>query len=133
MMKRKSILWAAGLIGLALILGVVAIITLSARSVSAAPAASVNYTCTPDVVVSATVRVVAHCSVGYFINATTTAFWFAYPTSDSATASRMLSLFETAKATGSTITVYFDTGDTTGVAYGCAANDCRAIWAVTTP
>ena len=133
MVKRKSILWAAGLLGLAVILGFAAIFIFRAHSVTAAPTAGTTYTCSPDQVVSANVRVVAHCASGFFIDATTTIFWFAYPTSDSANASRMLSLFETAKATGSTLTFYFDTGDTTGTAYGCQANDCRGIWAATTP
>jgi len=133
MIKSKTILWAAGLLGLAVILGVVAIVSLGPHSAAAAPTAGVTYTCNPDVVVSATIRVVAHCPSGYFINATTTISWFAYPTSDSANASRMLSLFETAKAPGSTITFYFDDADTSGTAYGCQAADCRAIWAATTP
>ena len=64
---------------------------------------------------------------------TTTIYWFAYPTSDSGNASRILSLFETAKATSSTITFYFDTNDLSGAAYGCLNTDCRAIWAATTP
>jgi hypothetical protein len=84
-------------------------------------------------VVSANVRVVAHCPTGFFVDATTTVFWFAYPTSDSGNASRMLSLFETAKATGSTITFYFDTANLSGGAYGCVTTDCREIWAATTP
>ena len=133
MVKRKSILWAVGLLGLAVILGGVAIVTLSSHSVAAAPTSGVTFFCNPDLVVSANVRVVAHCTTGYTIDPSTTIFWFAYPTSDSANASRMLSLFETAKATGSTITFYFDTADTSGTAYGCQANDCRAIWAATTP
>jgi hypothetical protein len=131
--KRKSILWAAGLLGLAVILGIAATVIFSAHSVAAAPTVGATHTCSPDRVVSANVRVVAHCASGYPINVATTIFWFAYPTSDSANASRMLSLFETAKATGSTLTFYFDTTDTSGTAYGCLANDCRGIWAVTTP
>ncbi len=45
----------------------------------------------------------------------------------------MLSLFETAKATGATVTFYFDTADLSGAVYGCLTGDCRAIWAATTP
>ena len=133
MIKRKSIWWAAGLLGLALVIGIIAVVTLSAHPVTAAPATGVWYQCAPDIVVSANVRVVAHCAAGYFINATTTVFWFAYPTQDSANASRMLSLFETAKATGSAITFYFDTTDVSGDAYGCVDTNCRAIWAATIP
>lgn len=107
---------------------------LRAGSVQAdAAAASVTWTCSPDLVVSANVRVVAHCASGYVVNPTTTIYWFAFPTSDSGNASRMLSIFETAKATGSTVTFYFDTSDLSGSTYGCLNSDCRAIWAATTP
>ena len=133
MVKHSTFLWATGLLGLVLILGVAAVVTLHTRSVHAAPLAGATFTCNPDVVVSANVRVVAHCPAGFYVDATTTVFWFAYPTSDSANASRMLSLFETAKATGSTITFYFDTADLSGASYGCLTTDCRAIWAATTP
>jgi hypothetical protein len=99
---------------------------------AAAPSTGVTWTCNPNLVVSANVRVVAHCATPY-TNGTVTIYWFAYPTSDSGNASRMLSLFETAKATGSTVTFYFDTADLSGAAYGCLNGDCRAIWAATTP
>ena len=133
MLKGKSILWSVGLLGLALILGVAAILALRAHPVAAAPATGVTFTCNPDVVVSANVRVVAHCPTGYIVNSTTTIYWFAYPTSDSANASRMLSLFETAKATNTTLTFYFDTADLSGASFGCLTTDCRNIWAATTP
>ena len=131
MVKRASILWAIGLVLVVINLGIVAIFLLRIFPVRAAsPLAGVTYTCSPDIVVSANVRVVAHCAASY---PTTAIKWFAYPTSNSATASRMLSIFETAKATGSTVTFYFDTADTSGTSYGCLAGDCRAIWAATTP
>jgi hypothetical protein len=130
MIKRYSNNWLAILMLLLVVaLGVAAAGRLAAQPVRAAPALGVNYTCTPNLVVSANNRVVARCAVAY----NSTISWFAYPTSDSANASRMLSVFETAKATGDTITVYFDTTDTSGTAFGCLATDCRAIWAVTTP
>ena len=100
---------------------------------AASPTAGVTWTCNPDLVVSANVRVVAHCASGYVIDPSTTIYWFAYPTKDSSNASRMLSVFETAKATNSTVTFYFDTSDLSGAAYGCITTDCRAIWAATTP
>ena len=131
MVKRASILWAIGLLLVVINLGIAAIFLLRIFPVRAAsPLAGVTYTCSPDGVVSANVRVVAHCATGYASN---TIHWFAYPTSDSANASRMLSIFETAKATGATVTFYFDDADTSGTSYGCLAVDCRAIWAVTTP
>jgi hypothetical protein len=136
MVKRASILWAVGLILVVINLGIAAVFLLRILPVRAAPAsplAGATYPCTPNLVVSANVRVVVRCTSGYVINPTTTIIWFAYPTSDSANASRMLSVFETAKATGATVTVYFDTADTSGASYGCDPTNCRAIWAVTTP
>ena len=134
MVKRASILWAIGLILVVINLGIAAVFLLRIFPVRAAsPLAGVTATCSPDLVVSANVRVVAHCASGYYIDPSTTIFWYAYPTSDSATASRMLSVFETAKATGSTVTFYFDTTDTSGGSYGCLVGNCRAIWAATTP
>ena len=134
MIKHVSRLWLALLLLLTVVAGIAAAKMLRAGLVqAAAPTAGVTWTCNPDLVVSANVRVVAHCVSGYVINGTTTIRWFAYPTSDSANASRMLSVFETAKATGSTVTFYFDTADLSGSAYGCLNSDCRAIWAATTP
>jgi hypothetical protein len=134
MIKHVSRFWLALLLLLTAVAGIAAAKLLRASLVqAAAPTAGVTYTCNPDLVVSANVRVVAHCASGYVINGTTTIYWFAYPTSDSGNASRMLSLFETAKATSSTITFYFDTTDLSGAAYGCLNADCRAIWAATTP
>ena len=134
MTKRISRIWLALLILLTIGASFVAIGMLRAKLVRAAePTAGVTWTCNPDLVVSANVRVVAHCANGYVIDPSTTIRWFAYPTKDSGNASRMLSVFETAKATSSTLTFYFDTGDLSGSAYGCLTTDCRAIWAVTTP
>jgi hypothetical protein len=129
MFKRTFILWAAGLLGISIILGIAAVTIFRTQSVHATPLAGTTYTCNPDLVVSANVRVVAHCATGY----NNAIFWFAYPTSDSGNASRMLSVFETAKATGSTVTFYFDTADLSGAAYGCQTGNCRAIWAATMP
>ena len=126
-------------IGLVLLFLLVVVVSLAAIQIlraglvqAAAPTVGVNYTCSPNLVVSANVRVVARCATPY-TNGSITIYWFAYPTSDSGNASRMLSLFETAKATGSTVTFYFDTADLSGAAYGCNNTDCRAIWAATTP
>jgi hypothetical protein len=126
--------WLVPLILLTVAAGVAAVKMAQARLArAAAPEVGVTWTCSPDVVVSANVRVVAHCGSPYVIPGGASIFWFAYPTSDSGNASRMLSLFETAKATGSTVTFYFDSSDLSGAAYGCLNSDCRAIWAATTP
>jgi hypothetical protein len=132
MKKRISRIGLVLLFLLVVVVSIASIQVLRAGSVQAAPTTGVNYTCTPNLVVSANVRVVARCATPY-TNGVITIYWFAYPTSDSGNASRMLSLFETAKATGSTITFYFDTADLSGAAYGCNNTDCRAIWAATTP
>jgi hypothetical protein len=133
MNNRASRFGIAILVTLVLMAGMATIAVLRARSVQASPMVGVTHTCLPDLVVSAYVRVVAHCASPYVIPSTASIYWFAYPTSDSANASRMLSIFETAKATGSTVTFYFDTADLSGAAYGCNTSDCRAIWAATTP
>jgi len=136
MIQRASKSWLFWLLVLVTAAGLVLAGRISAQLVRAAPLAlGVTHTCAPDLVVSANVRVVARCPNPYVITSPTTKniYWFAYPTSDSGNASRMLSLFETAKATGSTVTFYFDTTDTSGTAYGCLADDCRGIWAATTP
>ncbi len=134
MIKHVSKIWFPLLFMLAGIASVVVFNEVRAKLVHAAtPTAGVTWTCNPDLVVSANVRVVAHCSNGYLINPSTTIYWFAYPTKDSSNASRMLSVFETAKATNSTVTFYFDTSDLSGASYGCITTDCRAIWAATTP
>ncbi len=133
MSKRISRIWLAVLLLLVVIAGSAVVKSLRIEIVqAAAPTAGVTWTCSPDLVVSANVRVVAHCATPYN-NGVITIYWFAYPTSDSGNASRMLSLFETAKATSSTVTFYFDTSDLSGAAYGCQTGDCRAIWAATTP
>jgi hypothetical protein len=133
MIKRVPRIWLALLVLLAVIASIAVAKLLRVELVqAAAPTAGVTWTCNPDLVVSANVRVVAHCASPY-TNGAITIYWFAYPTSDSGNASRMLSLFETAKATSSTVTFYFDTNDLSGAAYGCLNADCRAIWAATTP
>jgi hypothetical protein len=134
MNKYVSRIWLVGLFVVLVVASIATVAVLRANLVrAAAPDAGVTWTCNPDLVVSANVRVVAHCASGYVIDPSTTIHWFAYPTKDSANASRMLSLFETAKATDATVTFYFDTTDLSGGAYGCQVTDCRAIWAATTP
>lgn len=134
MVRRSSSIWFFALLLLVVVTSVVAVGIIRARQAHAAtPDVGVTWTCNPNLVVSANVRVVARCASGYVIDPSTTIVWFAYPTKDSPNASRMLSIFETAKATNSTVTFYFDTTDTSGSAYGCQVNNCRAIWAATTP
>jgi hypothetical protein len=74
------------------------------------------------------IRVHMACKTAYSDSGTSITYW-AYPTSDSAGASRILSLFTTAQVTGKTLLVYFTPGDTSGSAWGCGASDCRRITA----
>ncbi len=130
MIKRVLKSWSFWLVVLAALACLAAAGIYSARQVQAAPSApAAFFTCNLDLIVSANVRVVGRCNPAY----NGTIFWFAFPTTDSANASRMLSVLESAKATGSTVTFYFDPADTSGVSYGCQASDCRAFWAVTMP
>jgi len=114
---------------LAVVLPVVAAVVLllvsSTPTQASAPAApSAFYQCTPDNVAAFTNRVHVHCTVPY----NTTIYWFAYcSTNDSATASRMLSVFTAAKALGGHIGLYFDPNNTSGTACGCGSGDCRVV------
>lgn len=119
---------------LVVVLGAATVRKLRAGTVRAAPTTARTYSCVPDYIVSANVRVVAHCVTPFNnTDAGNLIYWFAYPTTDSAGASRMLSILETARATSSSVTFYFDSMDTSGNAMGCNSSDCRAVWAITLP
>lgn len=53
-------------------------------------------------------------------------YWFAVSNSDSGLASRYLSLFTTAVATGKSINIFYDPA-ASGAAWGCNLSDCRPI------
>jgi hypothetical protein len=76
-------------------------------------------------------RVHVHCSNSIVDDGQTITYW-AVKGDDSATASRFLSIFNTALATGRTLTLYYNSKDN-GSAWGCNYNDCRPIVGVTTP
>ncbi len=108
---------------LIVVVGLLASSTPTQASAPAAPT-STFYQCTPDNVAAFTNRVHAHCTVPY----NGTIYWFAFcNASDSATASRMLSVFTTVKALGGHLGIYFDPNDTSGTSCGCASGDCRVI------
>ena len=104
---------------------VAALLASSTPTQASAPAApTVFYSCTVDNVAAFTNRVHAHCTVPY----NGTIYWFAFcSANDSATASRMLSVFTTAKALNGHLGVYFDPNDTSGTNCGCASADCQVI------
>ena len=93
------------LVLLVLALGVAAAGKLTSRAVQAAqPVITSAHTCTINGIAVVNSRNHVQCGNSYSIPPYSI-IYFAYPTSDSAGASRFLSLFLTAKATGSTVTV----------------------------
>jgi len=92
---------------------------------AAEPDAAVWYRCTPANVAAYATRIHVKCTV-----ATAGIQYFAYPTRDTANASRFLSLLSTATVAGKQVDILYDTADTSGTAFGCAAGDCRTIIAV---
>jgi hypothetical protein len=107
------------------IVAAAALMVASIPTQAAVPSApTAFYQCTPDNVAAFTTRVHVHCTVAY----NGTIQWFAFCTAnDSATASRMLSVFTTAKALNGHIGLYFDPNDTSGLNCGCASGDCRGV------
>ena len=79
------------------------------------------HTCTPTGVAAMTSRIHVRCSAA----APGGIVFFAVPTSDANRAARMLAMFQTALAAGRGLTIFYDPADSSGVAYGCAASDCR--------
>ncbi len=57
--------------------------------------------------------------------------YFAYPTSDAASAARFLSILSAANLSGRTIQVLYNPADfTSATSYGCMAGDCRPFTAL---
>jgi hypothetical protein len=113
--------------------------TANATAGAAAPgyevsAPNVIFGCTPISVGVFANRVHVRCNPAYTLpgGLTPTISWFAYPTSDSANASRFLSAFTTARALGTNLTLYLTPTDLSGANYGCANADCRVIWGADT-
>lgn len=76
--------------------------------------------CTPIASAAFDTRVHVRCSVGV-----AGIIYFALATSDANRAARALALFSTAQAAGRDLRIYYDPANTSGVAIGCAASDCR--------
>jgi hypothetical protein len=58
-------------------------------------------------------------------------YYFAFPTSpDSAGASRIFSILQSAKVTGGIVWVEVNPADTSGTSFGCSSGDCRRIYGV---
>jgi hypothetical protein len=135
MVERWSYKWLVVLLLLLVAaLGVLAMGRHSVQAVQSAPPQSVmaSFSCTPFDVGVFIARVHVRCTTSVNVNGNIV-WWWAYPTSDSAGASRFLSLFETAKATATNVTIYYDPNDLTGNTFGCGNADCRRIWGATSP
>jgi len=96
------------------------------------PTAFYWYQCNaPNHVAVFTNRVHVYCSSTTPISGAPTLsgiYWFAVPTSpDSASASRFMSLLQTAMITGKPIWVEVNPSDTSGSSFGCGASNCRNI------
>ncbi len=91
-------------------------------AVAAEPDAAIWYRCTPANVAAYPARIHVKCTV-----ANAGILYFAYPTRDTANASRFLSLLTSAEVAGKQVDILYDPADTSGSAFGCAASDCRTI------
>ena len=83
-----------------------------------------SFICTPIAVATFLQRVHVRCSPA----AGAIAYFAVCTASDSANASRFLSVFTTAKVTGKNVAIYYTPSDTSGTACGCAAGDCRLAY-----
>ncbi len=126
-MFRKNIrLSPRYLITAPVLIAVVLLLAASIPTQASAPAApTAAFTCTPTGVAIFTNRVHVRCTPA----APNSIAYFAYCTAtDSATASRFLSVFTTAKATGKNLVIFYDPNDLTGQQKcGCANGDCRLL------
>jgi hypothetical protein len=129
-MIKRLLIYSSLVLTLLLIAAAVVVLagrlTLPSAHAQVSAQAQVTKACTIWEIAIFPNRVHVLCTTPYIDGAESISY-FAYPTSDSAGASRYLSLFETAKATGVTVTIYFNTGDHTGTTFGCQAADCRKI------
>jgi hypothetical protein len=94
---------------------------LAAGPVAGAP---VDVFCTPNQVVVFTEapRLQVRCDESF-----SGVVYFAAPTADSAQASRILSVIQTALVAGRTLIVNYEPADLNGARIGCQSNDCRLI------
>lgn len=54
-------------------------------------------------------------------------YFFAVPTSDATKANRLLTIGTTTLVSGRKFVAIFEPSDTSGVSFGCQADDCRAL------
>jgi hypothetical protein len=96
---------------------------VQAAAPGAAPASL--FTCIPSSVAVFPTRIDVQCPTAPLDD--TSVYYFAVPTTDAGNAARYLSLFTTARITGSSISLWYTPGDTSGAAWGCQATNCRLI------
>lgn len=98
-----------------------------------APTAGYWYQCNgPNHVAAFTDRVHIYCATTTPISGapalSAAITWFSVATaSDSAGASRFLSLFQTSVITGKPVWILLDPNDTSGNSFGCGSSNCRRI------
>jgi len=95
------------------------------------PAGPTNWSpdCTPIEVAVYESRLHIRCSQGVVDGSDTIYFW-AIPATKAQFANRFLSLGSTALVAGRHIIFLYTPGDTSGAAFGCAAADCRNVYAI---
>jgi hypothetical protein len=106
----------------------------SAQQEQVAPTAKNWYQCNPPTHVAVfTNRVHIFCTSTTPVGGApvlTGISWFAFPTApDSAAASRFLSVLQSTRIIDGYVWLEVDPNDTSGTAFGCAAGDCRRIYA----
>lgn len=85
--------------------------------------------CTPIEVAVYESRLHIRCAQGVADGSATIYFW-ALPATKAQYANRFLSLGSTALVAGRRVAFLYTPGDTSGAAFGCAASDCRNVYAV---
>ena len=99
--------------------------THAAGSTSQASASSTWVSCVPVEIVTFSSRVHVQCQT-----AIGGVSYFAASTADAANVARVLSVITAAQVAGRTLTVFYDQADTSGIAIGCLAADCRLIQSI---
>ncbi len=103
-----------------MLLKIVTTVVLTASVSTSALAANSWATCQPAGVMEHPSRVHVRCA-----QATGTIWYFAIPTTDKERASRFQALATAALLGGRSLSINYDTNDTSGASFGCQANDCR--------
>jgi hypothetical protein len=118
--RRRVVIAGLALVGMAIL----AVVLLGSSTPTQASEPTDYFTCTPLGVAAFTSRVHVRCSAA----APGGIVYFAVSTADSASSSRFLSVFTTAKVMGKNLGIYYTASDTSGNAWGCNASDCRIAW-----